>query len=580
MMQQRYLAMIGADASVRTRAARRLGREFRVVLDGPAAMMLAHRDTPVIPLGASGAIIGVLRTMGVAGALEQLAPGAVDAVRSSRGQHLIDRYWGSYVALLPEQGSGSVDVVRAPLGGLPCFHITIGSMMILASDLSLLVDCAFYKPRLDRAALIRQLAASDVRRHETCLAGLREMRGGERLTIDDDFKRATLWSPWKFAAQQQQIADIDEAPRRLRDVARYTVAQQVRGREKSLLMLSGGLDSSVVAACLADESQDFAGLTFVTDNPAGDERRFARAVTDRFGKSLVEALLVVADVDVSVSAAAHLPRPVARSFEQCITRLIAAAALDVSASSVVNGGGGDNIFCSLQSVAPLADCLLDPVAKGHFWHVARELADFTQASVWKIARGAWLRARSGRLYRRDPDLSFLMSGVATEASGALHHPWLAAPAGTFPGKSAQVALLIGAQGLAEDHDPLALLPSSPVLVTQPLVETCLRIPSWRWFDHGCNRAAARHAFANELPAEIAWRRTKGTPDSFLIQILEANRALVRTILLDGLLAEVGVLDRAAVADVLDDPRPARGHSFARIMQLVDAEVWARGWPGQ
>jgi asparagine synthase (glutamine-hydrolysing) len=64
------------------------------------------------------------------------------------------------------------------------------------------------------------------------------------------------------------------------------------------------------------------------------------------------------------------------------------------------------------------------------------------------------------------------------------------------------------------------------------------------------------------------------------QILEANRALVRSMLLDGLLADLGVLDRAAIAAILDDPRPAFGHSFARIMQLVDTEVWARGWPTQ
>jgi asparagine synthase (glutamine-hydrolysing) len=336
----------------------------------------------------------------------------------------------------------------------------------------------------------------------------------------------------------------------------------------------------VVAACLAHGSQDFTGLTFVTDNPAGDERRFAHAVTDRFVRPLVEARLAVADVDLTVSAAAHLPRPIARSFEQSIAKLIAAAAAEVGAGFVVNGGGGDNVFCSLQSVAPLADCLLDPIGKGHFWQVARSLAEFTQASVWKVARGAWLRARSGRAYRRDPDLSYLMPEVAGEASTALQHPWLSAPAGTFPGKSAQVALLIGAQGLAEDHDPGSPLPSSPVLVSQPLLETCLRIPSWRWFDRGCNRAAARHAFSDVLPTEIAWRRTKGTPDSFLVQILDANRALVRTMLLDGLLADLGVFDRAAIAAMIDDPRPAHGHAFARIMQLLDVEVWARGWHAQ
>ncbi len=580
MTAQRYLAVIGADAAARTRTARVLGPKFRRVLDTAVAMVLVGVGTTAIPVEQSGVIVGTLRTMGVTGPLEHLARGAAEAVRGSRGQHLIDRYWGNYVAVLARPEGGAIDVLRAPLGGLPCFHVTMGNVVFFASDLALLIDVGLYTPRLDRAALVRQLAASDVRRHETCLSGLSEVRGGERLTVDEGRYSATLWSPWMFAVEERQLTNIDEAHQQLRDVARYSVAAQLRGRGTSLLMLSGGLDSSVVAACLAHGSLNFAGVTFVTDNPAGDERRFAHAVTDRFDVRLIEARLAVTDVDLTVSAAAHLPRPTARSFEQCIVRLIAAGAVEVGASVVVNGGGGDNAFCSLQSAAPLADCLLDPNGRGHFWQTARALAEFTQASLWKVARSAWFRARSGRLYRRDPDLSYLMPEVAGEASSALRHPWLAAPAGTFPGKSAQVALLIGAQGLAEDHDPLSLLPSSPVLVTQPLLETCLRIPSWRWFDRGCNRAAARHAFSDALPPEIAWRRTKGAPDSFLIQILEANRALVRSMLLDGLLADLGVLDRAAIAAILDDPRPAFGHSFARIMQLVDTEVWARGWPTQ
>ncbi|CAN5666021.1 lasso peptide isopeptide bond-forming cyclase [soil metagenome] len=580
MMQQRYLAVIGAEAALRTHIARALGRTFRAKMDSPGTLILASDATTAVPLGTSGVIIGSLRTMGVAGRLEQLSTGAIEAVRTSRGRHLIDRYWGSYIALLTEQGRNGIDVIRSPFGELPCFHVTIGDMTILASDLTLLIGTGLYKPRLDHAALVRHLAASDVRRHETCLDGLSELRGGERLTIDRQKSRTTLWSPWTMASSDRQMDDIDDAHQRLHDTARYCVSEQVPRAAKPLLMLSGGLDSSIVAACLAGRATDFAGLTFVTDAAAGDERRFARAVADRFGVPLLEGRLAVGDVDLSVSAATHLPRPLARSFEQCTRKLIAAGSEAAEASCIINGGGGDNIFCSLQSAAPVADCLLDPNGKGHFWRVTREVADFTQASMWKVARAAWLRARSGRPFRRDPDLSYLSLQAAAAAGGALDHPWLAGAPGTFPGKSAQVALLIGAQAVAEDNDPLSPIASTAVLVAQPLVETCLRIPSWRWFDRGCNRAAARHAFAAELPAEIAWRRTKGTPDSFLIQILDANRALVRETLLDGLLTELDVLDRAAIAAVLDDPRPARGHSFARIMRLVDAEVWARTWPRQ
>jgi len=352
------------------------------------------------------------------------------------------------------------------------------------------------------------------------------------------------------------------------------VAERTRGAARTILMLSGGLDSSIVAACLSAAGRDFAGLTFVTDNPAGDERCYARAVSDRFGITLLEGRCAVDDVDLRISAAAPLPRPVARSFEQGTNRLVGAAAQEISAGCVVNGSGGDNLFCSLQSPGPVADCLLDPAGKDHFWRVARDMAEITEASVWKVARRAWARARSRRPFRREPDHTFLTTSAVAVSGAALAHPWLLAPPDILPGKSAHVALLIGAQGLVEDRDPRAPRASSAVLISQPLIETCLRIPSWRW----CNRAAARHAFATDLPPDIAWRRSKGTPDSYLVQIFDAHRALVRDLLLNGLLAELGVLDRAAIAAMIDDPRPVRGHAFARIMQLADAEIWARGWP--
>src|SRR3546814_8683698 len=80
-------------------------------------------------------------------------------------------------------------------------------------------------------------------------------------------------------------------------------------------------------------------------------------------------------------------------------------------------------------------------------------------------------------------------------------------------------------------------------------------------------------FRSDLPAEVIWRRTKGTPDSFVIEIYEQHRPLIRSLLTDGQLAGNGLIDVDTLIKVIDDPSPARGHDFARIMQLLDDEVW-------
>jgi asparagine synthase (glutamine-hydrolysing) len=60
------------------------------------------------------------------------------------------------------------------------------------------------------------------------------------------------------------------------------------------------------------------------------------------------------------------------------------------------------------------------------------------------------------------------------------------------------------------------------LVSQPLIELCLAIPTWFWCADGQNRAIARKAFAGDLPPPTLARRSRGTSESFILQALELN----------------------------------------------------------
>ena len=148
-----------------------------------------------------------------------------------------------------------------------------------------------------------------------------------------------------------------------------------------------------------------------------------------------------------------------------------------------------------------------------------------------------------------------------------------------PGRAAHVALIAAAQsyveGLDSDRELLTLAP----LLAQPIVEHCLSVPSWAWFEQGLNRAAARRAFASDLPPSITRRRSKGSPEGFIAQSFERHRAAIRDRLLGGLLAEAGLLDRPALACALADGPPPLDWSLSRIMVLLDAEIWARAWAG-
>lgn len=527
----------------------------------------------------NGALIGTWFTHGKPGNSPSLPPSDQQAAVGMQGAWLINACWGDYVAVIAEPARLSVDIIRAPLGGLACYIVQDEGALLCASDVALLRATGRFAPRLDPAAIVRHLLADDIRRSETCLVGLTELPGGHRLSADERGRTITpLWSPWTPAREPRQIADRDEAVRRVRDTASHCVAARSSSNEPVLLKLSGGLDSSIVAACLARANRAFSCLTLVTQDPAGDERLYARMVADACGAPLIERFRDPLHVDVTRSEAARLPRPTARSFTQESTRLAWEAAHSIGASIVVDGGGGDNVFCSLQSARPAADCLLSEAGRGQFWSTARSIAWLSQATLPRVAWRAWAMKRRGRnQYRWPADRRFLSPAAIEASSGPVAHPWLQAPPDILPGKAAHVALIAAAQSVAEGFDAQAALDASSPLISQPLVETCLQVPSWMWFANGLNRAVARDAFADLLPPAVVERRSKGAPDSFVAEIYEANRPKIREMLMDGWLRRQHLLDLHALAAHLDDNAPVRGHDFLRIMQLVDVEAWTQGW---
>ena len=110
-----------------------------------------------------------------------------------------------------------------------------------------------------------------------------------------------------------------------------------------------------------------------------------------------------------------------------------------------------------------------------------------------------------------------------------------------------------------------------------LGEYCLGVPSWVWSHGGRNRAPARSAFARELPVSVRTRTSKTGPDSFLRIAFARHRPVIRDRLLGGLLATNKILDRSAVASALDVDEVTDLVQIERLMDLLEAENWARSW---
>lgn len=521
-----------------------------------------------------GAIAGTIVRLGDRAPTPSLSDADGALIRASKGRYLTDAHWGGYVTLIEDDDS--VSVLRAPLGDLPCLLAEGADGLAIASDVTLL-ELVRGRPGVDYSALARHLAAPDLRTAETGLTGVTELQGGLRLELADDQSRTVeVWSPWRFAKPERRIDDPAEAQRRLRGAVLHAVAATCHAHGPVILRLSGGLDSSIVAAALSEARIETVALTLVTDDPAGDERHYARRAAETLEIPLEERMRRIGSVDLTASAAANLPRPTARAFVQSALGHAFTLAAETGAGAIVDGGGGDNVFCSLQSIRPVIDALAADTGWQRARDTARSVAMLAQVSQWTVLRRAILaRARHLSRFAFPPDLRLLSPAALALAGHAAEHRWLDSPPGALPGKAAHIGLIAAAQSVVEGVDSLDAVPLLSPLISQPVVETCLAIPSWLWFDQGHNRAIARDAFADLLPDDIVRRRSKGGPDGFIAELYRHHRPLIRTLLLDGLLMGNDLLDREALVLALAERGPVQRHDFLRIMQLVDAEIWAR-----
>jgi asparagine synthase (glutamine-hydrolysing) len=116
------------------------------------------------------------------------------------------------------------------------------------------------------------------------------------------------------------------------------------------------------------------------------------------------------------------------------------------------------------------------------------------------------------------------------------------------------------------------------LLSQPLVELCLRIPTYVLIRHGMDRATARRAFAPDLPAQIIKRRNKGRIDSHIRDVLDANLDFVREMLLDGRLVQEGLLNRRNLELYLTRERSPADFEYSEILQeQLCVEAWLSRW---
>jgi asparagine synthase (glutamine-hydrolysing) len=488
----------------------------------------------------------------------------------SGGKSLLSDMWGGYAALLRDDGK--VVLLRDPSGAIPVHLCAIDDVHCFFSHAELAQDLGLEGRDVDEEFLRQWLSFPFLRTKRTGIAGVEELLPGTSRTVNgDQVSIAPIWTPWKVASTAGQFGDFEEAARQVRAVALGTVGVQLAGLGQPILELSGGLDSSIVAACLAAAGQPFRAVNFATSLPDGDERDYARIVANALGVRLAEIGEDPRALDLGPGVGRGL-RPSLSPVLQPLNRAFAVHAQHVGADHFVTGAGGDNLFCYLTTATPFLDATR-ALGLAKSLGVLRDVAELGNCTIWTALNYA-IRKRLALarrpVWKRDERF------LAPKAVAAVpdDHPWLDAPHDMPPGKVEHVVSLVRAQHFLEPEYPSGEAIIHPLL-NQPLIELCLSIPTWFWLRGGRNRAVARAAFADLLPEEIILRRTKGRLESMCARAYETNRERLAGLLLDGELAKRGLLDLSRLESYLRVASPPRDVDYFRIFDLASLELWLR-----
>jgi asparagine synthase (glutamine-hydrolysing) len=314
----------------------------------------------------------------------------------------------------------------------------------------------------------------------------------------------------------------------------------------------------------------------------GDERYFAGLVAQQAGFELIEMQLRATDrsleslLDTRKHASPSMTTMLSET-DEMLKRLNRERGAEV----VFTGQGGDHLFQHVRNPRIAADYIWRHGLHPGLAKIVADTSRFTGKPVWNILG----QALTYGLFKRrfDPYISYQRSPLlsndwrAALSPTAIVHPWVESAKGVPPGKIAHIALILDTQLFC--LKPPRYLDLVHPFISQPIIECCLRIPTYVLTHDGVGRALVRDAFGDVLPPEIAGRFSKGDTTNYFNRLLIENIGFLREYLLDGLLVSAQILDKHGLEQELSEEALIRPRRLMDIYTAVRVETWLRSWDG-
>jgi len=476
------------------------------------------------------------------------------------GTSCVDHFLGMFAFAVVEHASGRVVLARDRLGIKPLYLDETRERLRFASSLPALLAGGGTDTSIDPVALACYMSFhSIVPPPRTILNGVKKLPPATVRVIEPDGTSTehVYWTP-AFDRDPERASwssrDWEEA---LLDSLRVAVDRRMVSDVPVGVLLSGGIDSSLVVALLAEAGQHdlktFSIGFASSGGESGDEFEYSSLVAKRFGtdhhRIMIDDSRLLPGVDAAIAA---MSEPMVS--HDCVAFYLLSQDVAQSVKVVQSGQGADEVLGGYDWYPPLAG-------------VAREDAAEAYASVFFDRRWSAMAGlvSPGWLIDHDAPSEFVAShfarpGARTAVDAAL--------------RSDTTVMLVDDPVKRVDNMTMAWgLEARVPFLDHELVELAGRIPPELKLADG-GKGVLKRAARGVVPDEVI-DRTKGYfPVPAIRQLQGPMLDKVRDALTDPAARRRGLFSDAAVQSLLADPNSTRTQLGSNALwQLGLLEMW-------
>ncbi len=257
------------------------------------------------------------------------------------GTECLQRFVGMFAFAIWDDRQRCAFLARDRLGKKPLFYHAAGGRLVFASELKALLEDPAVPRRVDLRAVDDYLAYSYVPSDRCILSGVSKLPPGHWMRWrDGSLETRSYWQvdfrPGPPLREEEWAARIEQALRR-------AVRLRLRADVPLGIFLSGGIDSSAVAAIASQELGGAVNTFSVGFGHADfDELRYARLVAERYRTHHHELIVEDRDLSLVADVAYHLDEPFGDP--SALPTFMVCREARKHVTVCLSGDGGDEVF--------------------------------------------------------------------------------------------------------------------------------------------------------------------------------------------------------------------------------------------